>query len=65
MAASEDGGHSHGLDRVRVGQGEGLAGQLGVKGQVLLHLVPLALLDVVPRLVFQVCLYLGRNGNNC
>lgn len=65
MSVPEDGGHPHRLDCVGVGQGEGLAGQLGIKGQVLLHLVPLALLYVVSRLIFQVCLYLGRNGNNC
>jgi len=58
-------GHSCGLDCVGVGQGESLAGQLGVKGQVLLHLVPLALLDMISRLIFQVCLYLGRNRKNC
>jgi len=48
-----------------MGEGERLAGQLGIEGQVLLHLVPLALLYVVSRLIFQVCLYLGRHGNNC
>lgn len=64
-SAPENGAHSHWLDCVRVGQGQGLAGQLGIEGQVLLHLVPLALLYVVSRLIFQVCLYLGRNRNNC
>lgn len=65
VSVSHNGSHSHRLDRVRVGQGERLAGQLGVEGQVLLHLVPLALLYVVSRLIFQVRLYLGRNGNSC
>lgn len=64
VSVSQNGGHSRRLDCVGVGQGERLAGQLGIEGQVLLHLVPLALLYVVSRLIFQVCLYLGRNGNN-